>query len=601
MGEGASGGGGGGSEDRRSTSAPSARPVQRPSARPDPVAPAPRGGGRGGDPRQFGFDPAAAAAARAPRPSALTPGVDVALLTPDVEAALRPPRLEAGYSTPSPQPNRMFDTTVAMARPAINAARENLEASRGGVGDFFLNMPLAALNLADAAARGGAGLIADLIPGDSAATEWSVARGIMALPEAFMGVTPGRVTNVLDEALDRVSDSARIRDLGQRIAADEFIGRYPGDELGTFEGAYVPDSWQISGLEALPDLSLASPGEQRYLKSLSAAEDMRALGATPQEIFARTGIVDVPRRDVTGAEIGPEFRLSTSTAPKFSAIDQNALDRVMAGEGLMLRDVMDLPENLQEGLLAAGVTRAPVSSERLGRNEAGYFSANTGDRIVLNTRYPEEARPTTRHEAAHLYLSESGVPTSAVGSSPAREAFSARRALINLQSEVKAAEDAYRMGDIDSDQLQEAYNAAAMQRTAYSRSPVELYSENLGEILARRAEGNTSQYVTAGLREAFNPYIQTTSGINEGRGLFANVRGAVTAPLQQVGFQASRAAGYPNPVAYGVLAQVPSNIFTRATTGERVPVFNVPFPTVTSDLDPWANVGNDRFDFDAFD
>jgi hypothetical protein len=75
----------------------------------------------------------------------------------------------------------------------------------------------------------------------------------------------------------------------------------------------------------------------------------------------------------------------------------------------------------------------------------------------------------------------------------------------------------------------------------------------------------------------------------------------VTAPLQQVGFQASRAAGYPNPVAYGVLAQVPSNIFTRATTGERVPVFNVPFPTVTSDLDPWANVGNDRFDFDAFD
>jgi hypothetical protein len=154
----------------------------------------------------------------------------------------------------------MFDTTVAMARPAINAARENLEASRGGVGDFFLNMPLAALNLADAAARGGAGLIADLIPGDSAATEWSVARGIMALPEAFMGVTPGRVTNVLDEALDRVSDSARIRDLGQRIAADEFMAQYPGDELGTFEGAYVPDSWQISGLQALPDLSLASPG-----------------------------------------------------------------------------------------------------------------------------------------------------------------------------------------------------------------------------------------------------------------------------------------------------------------------------------------------------
>jgi len=512
-----------------------------------------------------------------------------------------PPAVDAGYSTPSAQPNRMFDTTAAMARPAINAARENLEASRGGVGDFFLNMPLAALNFADAAVRGGAGLIADLVPGDSRATERSMARGIMALPEAFMGVSPGRVTNVLDEALERVSESARIRDLGQRIAADEFVARYPGDELGTFEGAYVPDSWQISGLEALPDLSLASPGEQRYLASLSVANDMRALGATPQEIFARTGIVNAPRRDVTGAQIGADFPLSTSTAPLFSAVDQNVLDRVMAGEEVMLRDVMDLPENLQEGLLAAGVTRAPVSGERLGRNEAGYFSANTGDRIVLNTRYPEEARPTIRHEAGHLYLSESGVPTSAVGSSPAREAFSARRALTNLRSEVKAAEDAYRAGDIDSQQLQEVYNMAAAQRTAYSRSPVELYSENLGEVLARRAEGNTSQYVTAGLREAFNPYIRTTSGINEGRGLFANVRGAVTAPLQQVGFQTSRVAGYPNPVAYGVLAQVPSNIFTRATTGERVPVFNVPFPTVTSDLDPWANVGNDRFDFDAFD
>jgi len=512
-----------------------------------------------------------------------------------------PPAVDAGYSTPSVQPNRMFDTTAAMARPALNAARENVGAARrGGVGSFAVNMPMAALNLADAAIRGGAGLVADLVPGDSPASERSLARGIMALPEAFMGISPGRVTNVLDEALERAAESARIRDLGQRIEADEFIGRYPGDELGSFEGAYTPDRFQIMGLEALPDLSLASPGEQRYLASLTAADDMRALGATPQEIFARTGIVNAPRRDVTGAQIGADFPLSTSGRALPAAVDQNAIDRVMAGETVMLRDVMDLPENLQEGLIAAGVTRAPISGERLGRNEAGYFDGS-GDRIVLNTRYPDEALPTTRHEAAHLYLSESGVPTSAVGSSPAREAESARRALANLQSEVTAAENAYRMGDIDSQQLQEVYNMAAAQRTAYSRSPVELYSENLGEVLARRAEGSTSQYVTAGLREAFNPYIPTSTGINQRSGLFGNVLGAVTAPLQQAGFQASRAAGYPNTLAYGVLAQVPSNIFTRATTGERIPVFDTPFPTATPGLDPWANVGNNRFDLDAFD
>jgi hypothetical protein len=258
----------------------------------------------------------------------------------------------------------MFDTTVAMARPAITAARENVAAARrGGVGSFAANMPLAALNVADAVVRGGAGLVADLIPGDSRATERSVARGIMALPEAFMGVSPGRVTNVLDEALERATETVRIRDLGQRIAADEFMGRYPGDQLGSFEGAYVPNQRQVAGLNALPDLSLASPGERRYLASLSVADDMRALGATPEEVFARTGILNAPRRDVTGAQVGSDFPLSTSGGAMPAGVNQAAVDRVMAGETVMLRDAMDLPENLQDGLLAAGTTRAPVSGE----------------------------------------------------------------------------------------------------------------------------------------------------------------------------------------------------------------------------------------------
>jgi hypothetical protein len=437
------------------------------------------------------------------------------------------------------------------------------------------------------------------------------AGGSAALTTALFGIPSALAargfiptTTAVGETLLGISSAPRDAVLGpldmrNRIAADEFMGRYPGDQLGSFEGAYVPNQRQVAGLNALPDLSLASPGERRYLASLSVADDMRALGATPQEVFARTGIVNAPHRDVTGAQVGPDFPLSTSGGAMPAGVNQAAVDRVMAGETVMLRDAMDLPENLQDGLLAAGTTRAPASGEILRRNEGGYFDSDEGDRIVLNTRYPDEARPTLRHEAEHLYQSESGLPGSAVGSAPSAEAARARKALSDIRNEVIAAENAYRMGDIDSTQLQEVYNAAATQRTAYSRSPFELYSENLGEVLARRAEGNASQYVTAGLREAFNPYIRTSTGLNETGGLFRNVAGAVTAPLEQAAFQASRVAGYPNSFSYGIVAQVPANIFERARTSYRTPVY-VP-PVRAGGPDPWANVGNDEFDFDAFD
>jgi hypothetical protein len=125
------------------------------------------------------------------------------------QIAMRPPRIDDGYSRPTVQPNRFFDTTVAMARPGLEAALANVEASRRGVGAYLANMPMALMNLGQAGVGGFAGLVADLVPGDDFATERDLAREILAIPEAFMGVSPGRVANVLDDAVESGAEAAR--------------------------------------------------------------------------------------------------------------------------------------------------------------------------------------------------------------------------------------------------------------------------------------------------------------------------------------------------------------------------------------------------------
>jgi hypothetical protein len=126
------------------------------------------------------------------------------------QIAMRPPRIEDGYSRPTvPERERFFGTARSMAAPALESARANLEASRGGVGPYIANMPMAALNLADAAVRGGVGAFADLVPGLSPAAERDLAREMLAVPEAFMGVSPGRVANVLDDAVESGAEAAR--------------------------------------------------------------------------------------------------------------------------------------------------------------------------------------------------------------------------------------------------------------------------------------------------------------------------------------------------------------------------------------------------------
>ena len=120
----------------------------------------------------------------------------------DTSGPLLPPRLEEGYSATYQRPNRFGDTASRFAAPALEAARGNLEASRGGVGAYFGNMALGALNLADAAARYGVGTFADLIPGLTANQEADLARELYAIPEAFMGASPARGANLLDDLIE---------------------------------------------------------------------------------------------------------------------------------------------------------------------------------------------------------------------------------------------------------------------------------------------------------------------------------------------------------------------------------------------------------------
>jgi hypothetical protein len=129
---------------------------------------------------------------------------------------MRPPRLEEGYALPTPPQRRGFlGTARAMGAPGVDAARENLEASRGGVGAYFLNMPLAALNLADAGFRGGVGAFVDLLPGLSPTDRDSLARELSAVPDAFLGVSPGRISNALDDLLESGAATARV--VGARL------------------------------------------------------------------------------------------------------------------------------------------------------------------------------------------------------------------------------------------------------------------------------------------------------------------------------------------------------------------------------------------------
>ena len=653
MGEGASGGGSGGSEDRRSTSAPSARPSQRPtqrpvqrSAPPDAApAPAPRSGGRG-DPRQFGFDPAAAAASRAPRPPALTPGVDVAALPPrlpelrtflpstprtpttsrDISVDEFPAGMD-GSPVPAPPPMTAAQRRAALDRFSGNVA-DSVDYLLGPTGipnrlraaNQMLN-PIVALE--DAMVQSGRAADPTLPVGERLRAGGSAAltTALFGIPSALAarGFIP--TTTAVGETLLGISSAPRDAVLGpldmrNRMAADEFMAQYPGDELGLFEGAYIPTRVQNVDLLQRGQTGNLSPTEQQYLDAMYDADQLTAQGLDPRQIYERTGILSVPNRTITGevfadSSYGP--RLSFTTTPVrdnnfTSTINRNALNEVFdQNRQVRLRDLMALPENLREGMISP--RRTTVEATDMGPTTYGSAS-RLNDSIELNTNPAARARANDvlRHEAAHTYLYESNVPPGAAGSNAVRAAREAREGLVKLRSELADAERDYGAGLIDAVQLQEIRNAAAAQRVALLRSPFEIYSENLGEIIGRRAGRDSNQNVTVGLGEAFNPYIPTSSGVTAGKTLLENLRGAARAPVEQGIFNLRRAFERPSaddlgPInQFGIVARVPANIFERARISSRPPVYVPPRAPVSAGFpDPFANVSNNEFDFNAFD
>jgi len=405
-------------------------------------------------------------------------------------------------------------------------------------------------------------------------------------------------------------------DIRNRIAADEFKAQYPGDELGIFEGAYIPTRVQNVDLLQRGQTGDLSPTELQYLDAKFEADQLIAQGLDPRQVYQRTGILSVPNRTIAGdvfddSSYGP--RLSFTTTPvrgnKFtSAIDRDAMNEMFAqNRQARLRDLMLLPENLRGGMIPP--RRTVVEAKDLGQTAYGEAS-RLNDSIAINTIPAARARADDilRHEAAHTYLYASDIPPGATGSSSGRMATEAREGLAALRSEVTAAEKDYSAGLIDAVQLQEIRNAAAAQRAALLRSPSELYTENLGEVIARRAGRAPTQLVTVGLREAFNPYIPTSSGVNAGKTLLHNLGRAARAPIEQGIFGLRQTLELPSAGSFGpfrqsgIVARVPANIFERARTPSRPPVYVPPRAPVPAGFpDPFANVSNNQFDFDAFD
>jgi hypothetical protein len=253
------------------------------------------------------------------------------------QVAMRPPRLEEGYARPTPREREgFFGTARSMAAPALEAARANLEASRGGVGAYLANMPMAALNFADAAARGGVGAFADLIPGLTPAQERDFAREVLGMGEAAAG-SAARVPSALDEGLGGLSEVARrmfqegpVPDrLMAGIDPEEFLramrGRRDEAELQRRREDMIAGG--IPEAEVDRRLGISAPDPDAVLAEFSSARDAM-LGAsrdTPFEELTEISSRQAAARDAAVAAL--------SDAPTVRLFDRN--DRaVVVGPGM---------------------------------------------------------------------------------------------------------------------------------------------------------------------------------------------------------------------------------------------------------------------------
>jgi len=253
-----------------------------------------------------------------------------------------------------------------------------------------------------------------------------------------------------------------------RRAAGDFTDQYPSDELGYFHSAYAPSRTHMEQM-AQPGYQL-NPAEISYLNRVNEANRLRDEGLTNREIFERTRIMLVPQRDASG-NIVEEVALTATPRPDAYPTQvapdarSRALGAELRGSEEEVRDLIDFGPDV-EGLYPGGGPRADVRFERFSDPGVG-GEHRAGTIYVSNrSRHLDRFIPIIAHEGEHDVQDLSGLLPDARGTSD----------------------------DLLPGNPAERFAA---------------YEANLGEMLARRAMGDDTTSVAAGIMQALNPFLRT--------------------------------------------------------------------------------------------
>jgi len=288
-----------------------------------------------------------------------------------------------------------------------------------------------------------------------------------------------------------------------RRAAGDFTDQYPSDELGYFHSAYAPSRAHMEQM-AQPGYQF-NPAEISYLNRVNEAKRLRDEGLTNREIFEQTRIMLVPQRDASG-NIVEEVALTATPRPHAypTQVAPDARKRLMDAEFRLGYDenvgnLVDFGPDV-EGLFPGGGPRANVRLERFPEPHVmGEFDP-IFDTIYVSSRlnHLKDLIPSIAHEGEHDVQEFSGLLPEARGSRD--DVFPGNRA------ERRAA-----------------------------------YEANLGEMLARRAEGDDTTSVAAGIMQALNPFLRTGVHLPDLRRRELLPRFTVSVPANI--FEANRNAG----------------------------------------------------------
>lgn len=388
--------------------------------------------------------------------------------------ALRPPRADdPAYSAPTPDATGSEDTFGDTSQFFIERGREDMaDALRAlsqaeGLGEHLLrglDIPLVTL---EALGAQGLAALSELLPMSVTHPHLSPDQAERDFVETFLYEVPeataGRVATQLPRAIAQTEHRLR-------RAAGDLTDQYPSDELGPFHSAYVPSLTHREQM-AQPGYQF-NPAEVSYVNRVDEAYRLRNAGRTNPEIFEQTNILLVPQRDANGNIIEEVALTATPRADAYpTQVASDARRRLESAESQgYIEEVSDLIDFGPDvaGLYPGRGPRADVRLERfsnptvMGEYDPVFDSISVSRR----PRHADQLIPTVAHEGEHVLQAYSGLRSGARGANP-----------------------------------------VALPGNPAER--FEAYEANLGEMLARRAEGNDRMAVAAGIMQALNPYLRT--------------------------------------------------------------------------------------------